>query len=269
MLDKNWSKIWYNLRNGIWTPFIAYIYRYYFRFRDHDGIHVMDEDWDYLIVLDACRYDAFRAVNWLDGDLTKKTSLGSATYEWRDKNFTDRYGDVVYVTANPYIADHDDFTASDHFHDVIPVYMNDEYQEHEITKPEAVTDEAINAQEEYPDKRLIIHYMQPHDPFIGEPQIAIPSDDPREVQEHFTQDESWEAYKGNLRRALNTVEDLLDHLDGKIVITGDHGDAFGEKLLKRHPEGVYTKELVEVPWLTISKGERPTTAEESVHNIDV
>lgn len=28
-----------------------------------DGFHIFDEDWDNLIVLDACRFDAFSRVN--------------------------------------------------------------------------------------------------------------------------------------------------------------------------------------------------------------
>ncbi|MBU4124416.1 MAG: hypothetical protein KKI14_03060, partial [Nanoarchaeota archaeon] len=34
--------------------------------------------------------------------------------------------------------------------------------------PETVNKEAILTIKEYPDKRIIIHYLQPHDPFIGE-----------------------------------------------------------------------------------------------------
>ncbi|MFB6209875.1 MAG: hypothetical protein ABEJ56_07125 [Candidatus Nanohaloarchaea archaeon] len=269
MLDKDWNMVFKNLRRGVWTPFIAYFYRFYFSLKNKGGVRVMEEDWDYLIVLDACRYDAFEEVNWLEGELEKKRSLGSATFEWRDENFTDYYGDVVYVTANPYISDREDFRASEHFHSVIPVYMEDDYQEKGITKPEAVTEEAIEAEENFPDKRKIIHYMQPHDPFIGEPSISMFEGDVDETHEHFAQENSWEAYKANLERALESVEELIEQLEGKIVITGDHGDCFGEKFLKRHPRGVYIKELVEVPWLVIEKGERKKVEEGEIEGVDI
>ncbi len=68
--------------------------------------NVMNEDWDHLIVLDACRYDYFEKVwqKYLPGKLRKKLSVGSTTVEWRDKTFTDYYGDVVYISSNPYIS---------------------------------------------------------------------------------------------------------------------------------------------------------------------
>lgn len=268
MFDKDWEMILSNLRKGVLTPFIAYAYRLYFSFTGHEGVEIMKEDWDYLIVLDACRYDAFKQVNWLEGDLQKRISKGSATYEWRDENFKEYYGDVVYVTSNPYISDRDDFKASRHFYETIPVYMKDEYQEKGVTAPEPVTKEARSAETEYPDKRKIIHYMQPHDPFIGDPSISMFEGDVNETHKHFTQDNSWEAYKANLKRALKSVEELVTDLEGKIVITGDHGDAFGEKLIKRHPDGVYIKELVEIPWFVIEKGERLEATEGELEEVD-
>jgi len=30
--------------------------------------NVMDKDWDNLIILDACRYDIFKDVNFIDGE---------------------------------------------------------------------------------------------------------------------------------------------------------------------------------------------------------
>jgi hypothetical protein len=65
----------------------------------------MDEEWDHLIVLDGCRYDYFSRLHGvhMDGKLERALSVGSNTEEWRDNSFPDRYGDVVYVSANPYI----------------------------------------------------------------------------------------------------------------------------------------------------------------------
>lgn len=46
-------------------------------------LKVMREEWDYLIILDACRYDYFAAIweNYFDGELEKRVSLGSGTLE--------------------------------------------------------------------------------------------------------------------------------------------------------------------------------------------
>lgn len=269
MFKKSWSHIWQNLKDGVWEPFIAYFYRLYFSLRDHDGIQMMDEDWDYLIILDACRYDAFEQTNWIDGDLSKKTSPGTATYEWRDKTFDKYHGNTIYISANPYISKRDGFDPDDYFYKTRQLFLNDEYQEAGITKPEAVTNEALQTHADYPNKKLIIHYMQPHDPFIAEPQISMKAGDVEEVHDHFKQDNSWKAYIANLERALRSIEDLLDELEGKIVITADHGECFGELGLTRHTDVVYIDALTDIPWLEIDNGPRPQIIDDETADIDI
>jgi len=68
-------------------------------------VSIMDEEWDYLIVLDACRYDYFSKLvgTYLQGKLEKVYSPASCTLEWCKKSFKEYYNDVVYVSANPYI----------------------------------------------------------------------------------------------------------------------------------------------------------------------
>ena len=81
-------------------------------------------DYDRIIVLDACRYDALAQL--IPG--TKKVlSAGSCTPEWFKNTFTEHY-DYVYITANPHIADHPilerqyGYRASDHFDRIVPVW---------------------------------------------------------------------------------------------------------------------------------------------------
>lgn len=44
----------------------------------------LDRSWDYLIILDACRFDVFEEVydDFLEGRLRKVESVGSSTPEW-------------------------------------------------------------------------------------------------------------------------------------------------------------------------------------------
>jgi hypothetical protein len=65
---------------------------------------VNESDWDYLIVLDACRYDYFKEnyTDFFQGELEKYRSRGSATPEWLWSTFTSRYS-YNYISANPYI----------------------------------------------------------------------------------------------------------------------------------------------------------------------
>lgn len=278
---KDLGSILNTIISGRWTILWASLLRYLFRRKSHGGVNVVDKDWDYLILLDACRYDIFAQENWLEGQLEKVTSQGSTSIEFLNKNFTDYYDDIVYISANGFVnpLDIEDsnyarkpFNSDEHFHDVIPLFMDDDAQEKGVTKPEAVTAAAIEADKEYPHKRKIIHYMQPHTPFIGEYQLT--DEEAKHHEDLLSKGNSWEeiekAYRSNLRRVLESVEELLEHIDGRIVITADHGEALGEWGLSMHPHSIYIKELVEVPWFVINQGERPKIiGEGSVAGIDV
>jgi len=52
-------------------------------------LNVMEEEWDYLIILDACRYDYFESLykEFFDGELEKRVSLGSDTLKWCLESF--------------------------------------------------------------------------------------------------------------------------------------------------------------------------------------
>lgn len=135
-------------------------------------IDVMGEEWDHLIVLDGCRYDFFSEACWshFEGDLEKVISPGSNTVEWRDNSFPGRYDDVVYVSANPYINSRvavRGFNSKGHFHDVVDVWDWGWDGELGTVHPETVNEAALESMEKNPGKRLIIHYLQPHCPYVG------------------------------------------------------------------------------------------------------
>lgn len=265
---KDWEAIMADIKRGDFNDIIAALYRKYFERKEHNGADVVSEDWDYLIILDACRYDSFKEVNWLEGDLEKKKSKGSTSVEFLNRNFTDYYYNTVYVSANPFVSPHpssahfqrEPFNSEDHFPYVNQVFMNDEHliEENGVVMPEGVTEEALKTVNEYPDSRMIVHYMQPHGPFIGEHSIldekGLETTGYNEMRDAGL---SWrqikQVYNANLRRALESVEELIESLDGKVVITADHGEMLGEKGLYSHPHGVYFKELVEVPWFVVDE----------------
>jgi len=105
-----------------------------------------------------------------------------------------------------------------------------------------VTEHALRAAEEYPNKRLVVHYMQPHYPFVGSDADFDGGDfsDPEATEENVwvqllqgqtdvDRDEIWELYDGNLDRALPHVEDAMRELGGKTIVTADHGNMVGER----------------------------------------
>jgi hypothetical protein len=233
-----------------------------------DGIDVFAEDWDNLLILDACRYDRFAEQSTLDGTLESRVSRASATREWVHANFTDRtLHDVVYVSANPnYRKVADEIGAEVHAY--VDVWRDDTLvgEENTIVPPETVTEHALDAAEQYPNKRLLVHYVQPHYPFIGPTgeEHFDPTATLKEVSQKYDLTDGLldRAYRENLDIVLDEAARLVEALDGKTVVSADHGELLGERLSPLplraygHPNGVYVEELVRVPWLVHVSGNR-------------
>lgn len=133
------------------------------------SVNIIKEKWDYLIILDACRYDYFKAMHtdYLEGELSKRTTAGTCTGQWRDLNFPDYYDDIVYISANPHFTRNipvEGYTAGEHFHKVYEIWRNG--WKGGLVLPELVTDASPEIIAKHPGKRFIIHYLQPHTPYI-------------------------------------------------------------------------------------------------------
>lgn len=62
-----------------------------------------------------------------------------------------------------------------------------------------------------------------------------------------------EYYEENLRIALEGVVDFIEELDGTVVVTADHGEAFGEEGIWEHHIETHIPALMEVPWLEVDR----------------
>lgn len=279
----------------------------------------LESDWDYNIVLDACRYDVFSEVydDYLDGELQKRTSIGSSTPEWASKTFTDQH-DIAYFSGNPFINDLGiplnelkwgassgyEWTASEHISNVVDVWQIGWDDDLETVPPENLNEVFFDNQDAVEEAdRAVIHYMQPHAPYLsrgtgqklkqiqkgireqGERE-SLDSDDggvlssvvdtvrpkvesvldgselaqkmglwlevgPTALVRNGTRDAAMELYEENLRIALESVAELTKELDGKVVVTADHGEAFGEQGVWEHHIETHIPPLVEVPWLEV------------------
>ncbi len=221
-----------------------------------------------ICLLDACRYDIFEKVNWLPGQLGKVISAGSTTVEWAVNTFTGRYP-AVYLSSIPYIAAsirdkrQAKFIGMDHFDSVVDVWDWGYDEEKGTVMPDTIVEAAIAAARDNPEKSIVAHFIQPHSPYIGSPELTdavwtgmhdavglfLPS-----IENIF--DEGYgelliEAYVGNLVAALKSVERLVAYFD-RITITADHGEGFGESGVYGHGEGIRVPELVEVPFFDLT-----------------
>lgn len=243
---------------------------------NEDGIDIFEEDWDNMLILDACRYDMFEEQHQLPGRLESRISRGSATWEFLQANFTNRdLEDVVYVTASPMLHRNAD-ALNARLHAVRNVWQEEGWdEEFRTVLPETVTDYAKRAAQEYPNKRLLVHYLQPHYPFLGptgQEHFDLDSlaiwNDLREGSLDIPDEILWRAFRENLDIVLPYVEELLEELRGKTVVTADHGQVIGERSFPvpireyGHPPGIYMEELVRVPWLIHQNGERRTITSE-------
>lgn len=246
---------------------------------NHDGIDVFSQDWDNLLILDACRYDVFESRSSLPGTLQKRISRGAATPEWLEGNLRDRrLEDTVYVTANPMFHRYEEDLGAV-FHDVWHLWQDGWGWDSELqtVPPDVTATYAKKAAEEYPNKRLLIHFNQPHGPLLGptaEGSIIGPGAKPTH-ERTFLEDLRHKiailqvptatfrkAYEETFDLAHDAVEDLLPFLQGRTVVSADHGEMMGERPWPiplrhfSHYRGYYKPELVEVPWLVIEGDDR-------------
>lgn len=269
-----WRKIAvpFALRSTLVQPYFRYAHT-------NEGIDVMDEEWDTLVLLDACRYDMFAEHNTLEGNLQRRVSKGSNTAEFLKANFAGkRFDDTVYVTANPQV----DVNLDSPFYETISVWKDAWDEELNTVRPEAMVEATLEAQERFPDKRIISHFVQPHYPFIGEFGRTLVEDQAGielskrqatgEVAEsdHFnvwdllqrgvvTRDDVMRGYNENLQLTLEHVDGMLEELVGRTVVSSDHGNLVGERpdpcpvpfKMYGHPPAVYADNLVTVPWLVV------------------
>jgi len=250
------------------------------------GIDVMSHEWDNLIILDACRHDIFSEVNHIGGDLQQVVSNASHSIDFIESNFNGgRYHDTIYCTANT----HAEKIYNGTFFKVVKTYdvrAKNSIAKNRTRAPERVYELALEEYDTHPDKRLIIHFMQPHSPYIG-PKAAEIRDrltDEKNIMFKYwsersdiddfdgmifndlldaaakgivTNEEIYTAYTENLEIVLEWVENLLEKLDGTTIITSDHGELLGSSSGIINPtnyfhyQDMYVPELRLVPWLEI------------------
>lgn len=248
-------------------------------------------DWNVLVILDACRVDLMREVapeydRLASREVDAVWSQGSTSIDWINSTFNHSDQDlsnVAYISANPF-ADNDsehnrsaDLGDSDlaHFE---PAYY---YDWHEIggietVPPEWLTNRAIRSwrrRRELGFNRMVIHYMQPHEPYITRPEWSWTDDvgsgflknllsdeyeagaspwDVAMADEDTALEELVSAYRDNLRWVLNDVTArLLQNIDADVVISADHGNGLGEYGVWQHPPGTFSPHVRKVPWLEV------------------
>ncbi|MFD1562865.1 hypothetical protein ACFR99_04805 [Haloarchaeobius amylolyticus] len=247
------------------------------------GRNVYESDWDLLVILDACRVDTLREVadeyDFIE-DVDSIWSVGSQSAEWMANTFTESWQDEIkgttYISGNGFsggVLKHEkrppanntipvDFSSwstvdESVLNSHVEVWETNHDKTYGSVLPEPMTDHTIEEGRNGDANRIIAHYTQPHLPYIGtayrEGREATELEDRGyEILEEGrgSTEEVYEAYAETLRWVLDDVEDLLENIDAeKVVITSDHGEAFGEWKAYGHPEGFPHPVIRKVPWV--------------------
>lgn len=247
-IQSNFSSLqWW--RDRVFVPFLigplTRLHRNYPGYTE--AVRVMEEDWDTLIILDACRADSFEET--VDtkrfDEYTRAVSLGSHSSEWTRKNFQNKtFEDTVYISANP----HTTLLANSTFHELIEVWKEFDESPNQID-PNEILAISRQANRQYPNKRLIIHLMQPHGTgrLVSERKNAI------------------ESYRATIPVVTEIVTEFAAELGGKTVITADHGELFTSGVhaklgINEHKARLRFPGLVYVPWAEIHGQRRNITS---------
>jgi len=233
------------------------------------GRSIFDEEWDLCVLLDACRADELERYRdeyeWLD-TVGRFDSLASCTWNWVPRTVEHTPRDVlertVYVSANPFVAE---LIEPGLFRDLDGVFGYAWDESHGTVYPRPVTDRAIHHWRTTRPDRLVVHYLQPHVPFLTGSAATL--DRSNFSQETESVNDAWdrvtrgtldrdtaiERYRQTLRTVLEDVDLLLSCIEADdVVVTADHGEAFGEWELYGHPGGVDLPCLTRVPWVRTS-----------------
>jgi hypothetical protein len=225
---------------------------------------IFNESWDNLIILDACRHDLYEEVN---GETDFRYSLGGTSGDYIKENFSEgTYEDIVYITANVHFHEEqfEKYTKTSRdveevFHTIFHTYQNKWDEDLGTVRPEAIVEDTLTAQKLFPNKRKIIHFMQPHIPFIDS-QLADGFERPNNDEGRglhalkladigeLKSEKVWDGYRENLEHVMPHAKKLFENLEGKTVITADHGNLMGENYRYGHFFNDNSKSLRKVPW---------------------
>lgn len=244
------------------------------------GRPIYEPDWDVLVILDACRADLVEDVAdeyAFISDVGRFRSRGSNTTSWMERNFTADYADemarTAYITGNPFSRrlDAEQFA-------VLDGVWEYGWDADLATIPAGpITDRAIDTwrhRDDHDAERMIVHYMQPHNPFVTQPGFghirrspeAFGSGGQRESGDLWKnagytipREHLWQAFRANLRHVLDSVEILIENMDAeRVVISADHGNALGEFGMWGHPIDVLLPCIRNVPWVETSATDEHT-----------
>lgn len=223
-----------------------------------------------VLVLDACRQDMFEEMTGLKGE---RITRGAASIRFVKNNFSDQeFKDCILITANPHYYEtlFKEITGrelDEVFFETWHSYKDKYDDELQTTTAESVMEDVRTAKKLFPEKNLIVHFMQPHFPFINtdeeikgnflEQKLAKGRDEDHVWDQLYKGNEDLEtvenAYRENLRYILKVLQENTAVFNDQTWITADHGNFLGEDGFYGHPPEREREPVMKVPLTTLSK----------------
>ena len=227
----------------------------------------LDFDWDWLIVLDACRYDLFKRY-WIYSKVYPRMSWASCTVEFHNK--LKPIPNSIIITGHPFLLNKHNL-----FSKIIDVGFDYDLNTVHPSRINNYVTDNITSIMKY--RKKILWYMQPHHPHIAKPKLDIGIYKDIEEKDYTPQQKVTEmfmrakqdglllkSYTANLQLVINYIKNIIDYLlknnyAHKIVIISDHGEGLGEpyrekdKPIYSHPCNREEYELKIIPFTVIQK----------------
>lgn len=242
-----------------------------------DGRNVFDSEWDLLVIIDGCDIEWTREVVseqslFDEDDLDSIVSVGSGSDDWHENTFEQTpphvLEDTAFITGNPFVEAHKPPSLG--FLENVKEWGWEESLG--AVPAHNITDAAIDAGRTTNFERYVVHYMQPHAPFIERTdpddrrsvELAYPAKDCREpwyqvMRGDLSSDRLRQLYIDNLRYVLQEVDLLCRNFAAeRAVLSADHGNGVGDDGLYGHPARVPIKKLRQVPWISLTASNEET-----------
>jgi len=226
----------------------------------------------WMLFMDAGRYDMFDQLVWdyFDGDLSRVWNGGVGyTGDWADRNLRYEFGDRGLFTQLPLRhLEGVDYDGRDYFKKAPDIAQEQTvnqrlaalgYTQCEIDDSWPISPYHVNtAVRESDVDGGIIRYLKPHPPFAGLEELTSESTKTTETQAaldagEIRYQELTDAYRETYRIGFEAAVDLVPDLDGKVILTADHGTCltcgqlFHGRYYEKHDH------LTVVPWFEVDQ----------------
>ena len=243
--------------------------------------------WDYLLILDACRYDIFKEIveeKKLKGKLTEFNTRTPHTPFWYRKYWGHNKNNINLISANPQPFYNGTWYAHRNFKYSKWVDPALKFTKKCLTKwnhPSGIfyPHVLIDFVEKYkkPNERHLIHFIPPHLPYIGPKglnllkKLGLKVEGNRHIYDDlqiYGRKNNWkklrECYKDSLSTTIDIIYERINVFNNKIVISADHSELIGDPKfdntgkydhsrvrINKNPEE--WKLLCTVPWFEVEK----------------